>query len=125
MERCRFKVSSIETLGVICGKKNAAISLAVCERNQEKEMIEDMLGLSKDAKVDEVKEKVRTDSINEVNPKNEEDDYDDDTFASGEISPEEEEEEDRDKGGFEEIWKRERAVAQELASESRKELQNG
>ena len=46
--------------------------------------MEEMLGLSKDARGDEeLKRKIRTDGIDEIESV-EEDDYDDDTFASGE-----------------------------------------
>ena len=88
---------------------------------KEEEMIEDMLGLSKDAKGDEeLKKKVRTDSINEVNLKDEEDDYDDDTFASGEISPEEEEEEDTTLADLKRDLEESERLHKELASEVEK-----
>ena len=85
---------------------------------KEEEMMEEMLELSKDAKGDEeLKKKVRTDSTNELDFQDEEDDYDDDTFASGEISPEEEEEEDTTLADLKRDLEESERLHRELASE--------
>jgi hypothetical protein len=85
---------------------------------KEEEMMEEMLELSKDAKGDEeLKKKVRTDSTNELDLQDEEDDYDDDTFASGEISPEEEEEEDTTLADLKRDLEESERLHRELASE--------
>jgi len=85
---------------------------------KEEEMMEEMLELSKDAKGDEeLKKKVRTDSTNELDLQDEEDDYDDDTFASGEISPEEEKEEDTTLADLKRDLEESERLHRELASE--------
>ena len=83
----------------------------------DEEMMEEMLGLSKDARGDEeLKRKIRTDGIDEIESV-EEDDYDDDTFASGEISPEEEEEEDTTLADLKRDLEESERLHRELASE--------
>ena len=83
----------------------------------DEETMEEMLGLSKDARGDEeLKRKIRTDGIDEIESV-EEDDYDDDTFASGEISPEEEEEEDTTLADLKRDLEESERLHRELASE--------